>query len=283
MTPVRSRRVGPVGRGPTAGVTGPSSRAGRGGAAERRWRLVRADRDAVPPSVRRFMQRARRRRLRALLPWAIVSGGLALVGVGVWLVYGTALFGIREVRVTGGELLTPAEIRAAAGVPDGISLARVDVDAVRDRVAALPPVARVTVTRDWPHTLHIQVVERRPEAVVPQSGRYAVIDATGVVFQTVSKRPADLPVLRVATPGPEDSATRAGLEVLAALTTELRGQLVEIEVAGPARITVKLRGGRSVVWGDSSDNETKARVATALLPQPGKTIDVSAPDVVTIR
>lgn len=283
MTPVHSRPAGPGGRGPAAGATGPAGRAGRGVTGARRWRLVRAGRDAVPPSVRRFMQRARRRRLRAALPWAVVGGCLALAALVLWLVYSSALFGIREIRVTGGELLTAEQIRAAADVPEGISLARVDVDAVRERVAALPPVARVTVTRDWPHTLHVQVVERRPAAVVPQNGQFAVVDATGVVFRTVAKRPADVPVLRVATPGPDDLATRSGLEVLASLTTELRGQLVEIEVAGPARITVKLRGGRSVVWGDSSDNEIKARVATALLPQPGKTIDVSAPDVVTIR
>ena len=39
-------------------------RAGGGG---RNWRLVRADTDAVPSSVRRFMARARQRRLRAAL------------------------------------------------------------------------------------------------------------------------------------------------------------------------------------------------------------------------
>lgn len=229
------------------------------------------------------MRRARQRRLRAALPWAFVGGGLALAGLIAWILLGSGLFGVREVRVTGGELLTPAQIRDAAAVPEGISLFRVDLAAVGDRVAALPPVARVTVTRDWPRTLHVEVVERQPVAVVPRGDRFAVIDDAGVVFRDLPKRPAELPLVRVAEPGPNDPDTRSALEVLAALTTELRGQLAEVEVGGPARITVKLRGERTVVWGDSSDNETKARVASALLSRPGKTIDVSAPEVVTIR
>jgi hypothetical protein len=39
------------------------------------------------------------------------------------------------------------------------------------------------------------------------------------------------------------------------------------------------------VWGDSTENAAKVRVATMLLAAPGeaKTIDVSAPSVVSIR
>ena len=46
---------------------------------------------------------------------------------------------------------------------------------------------------------------------------------------------------------------------------------------------VVLRDDRVVVWGDASRSETKAQVATGLLDREGGTIDVSAPDVVTIR
>jgi cell division protein FtsQ len=44
-----------------------------------------------------------------------------------------------------------------------------------------------------------------------------------------------------------------------------------------------LRGEREVIWGDATESATKAKVATALLPREATTIDVSAPDVVTIR
>src|SRR3954447_1206128 len=95
----------------------------------RNWRWVRAYTDAVPPSVRRFMARARQRRLRAALPWVIAAGVLAFAGVLVWTVYGTAVLGVRQVRVVGAEVTTPFEVRAAAGIADRTPLARVDTDA----------------------------------------------------------------------------------------------------------------------------------------------------------
>jgi len=51
----------------------------------------------------------------------------------------------------------------------------------------------------------------------------------------------------------------------------------------PARVRLELSDGRTIIWGDSSENEAKARVALVLLARPGKTIDVSAPELVTIR
>ncbi|MFK3982123.1 cell division protein FtsQ/DivIB [Micromonospora sp. NPDC050397] len=245
--------------------------------------MVRANSDAVPPSARRFMRRARQRRLRAAMPWAVAAGVLVVAGLVTWVVYGTSLFGVAEVRVTGATLTTPEQVRQAAGVRAGLPLARVDLDRVRDRVGELAPVERASVSRHWPGALLIEVVERTPAAVVPQGGQFAVVDRSGVVFQTLAQRPAGLPLVRVAHPGRQDAATGAALEVVAVLTPQLRERLVEVAVEGPARIVVKLREGRTVVWGDATRSADKAAVASALLAQDSDTIDVSAPDVATIR
>jgi cell division protein FtsQ len=256
------------------------SRPGSGG---RNWRLVRADTDAVPPSVRRFMARARQRRLRAALPWAAGAGVLAVVGLLVWVVYGTAVLGVRDVRVVGAESVDPAAVRVAASVPLEVPLARVDLDEVRDRIQAIPPVDRAVVSRDWPGTLVVEVVERTPVAAVPVGRQFVLVDDEGVAYRTVTRSPAGLPLARLARPGPDDVNTRAALTVLSALTKELREQLVAVSVEAPARIRLELRGDRTVVWGDDTASETKAKVSTALLAREGDTIDVSAPSVVTIR
>ena len=249
----------------------------------RNWRLVRADTDAVPSSARRFMARARQRRVRAALPWAVAAGVLLLVGGLVWVVTGTSVLGVRQVEVVGAQLLTPLEVQQAAAVPDRQPLARVDLDGVRSRVRALPPVDRVVVRRSWPSTLVVEVVERTPVAAVPQQGQFSVIDRAGVPFRVVKEQPEDLPLVRVDLPGPSDVNTRSALTVLAALSEELREQVVAISVATPAQIRLQLRKDRTVVWGDDTRSETKSQVATALLKQKGQEIDVSAPTVVTIR
>ncbi|MFF5172095.1 cell division protein FtsQ/DivIB [Micromonospora sp. NPDC000089] len=266
-------------RGRTAGADGGAPRRGP----VRRWQLVRAGSDAVPPSTRRFMARARRRRMRAALPWAVAAGVLALAGLVAWTLLGTGLFGVREVRVVGARLVTPVEVRDAAAVPDGIPLARVDLAATARRIDALAPVERATVTRDWPGALVVTVVERTGVAVVPRDGQFLVLDRTGVAFRAVPRAPDGLPVVRVVAPGPEDPGTLAALQVLAALTPQLRAELTEVTVDGLARISLALRGDRTVVWGDATRGTDKARVATALLGRDAATIDVSAPDVVTFR
>ncbi|GIF76909.1 cell division protein FtsQ/DivIB [Asanoa siamensis] len=249
----------------------------------RRWTLVRAGSDAVPSSVRRFMQRARRRRVRAALPWAAALAVLVLLGLPVWLVLGTGLLGVRTVAVDGTSLVTPDEVRTAAAVPAGDPLARVDLAAVAARVGTLAPVEKATVTRDWPNGLRIEVVERSPEAVATAGKRFVVVDRFGVAFQDLRRRPAHLPLVRITDPRGNVDGVRGAVEVIASLTPALRRQLVEVGVSGPARITLKLTGGRTVVWGDASRSAAKATVTAGLLQRDGKTIDVSDPEVVTIR
>ncbi|WP_200209736.1 cell division protein FtsQ/DivIB [Micromonospora coerulea] len=268
--------------GPARGRTPGPDGTGRRGPA-RRWQLVRANTDAVPPSTRRFMARARQRRMRAALPWAVVAGVLGLAGLLAWTVLGTGLFGVREVRVVGAKLVTPVEVREAVAVRDDEPLARVDLAAAARRVGALAPVERASVSRDWPGTLVIRVVERTAVAAVPQGEQFAVIDRAGVVFRTVPRAPDGLPLVRVGRPAPDDPGTRAGLAVLAALSPRLRAELVSVDVAGLARITLRLRDDRTVVWGDATRGADKSRVATALLGRKADTIDVSAPDVVTFQ
>src|SRR5512138_337164 len=94
----------------------------------RNWRLVRANTDAVPSSARRFMARARQRRLRAVLPWAVTGGVLLVAGALTWLVYGTSVLGVRQVKVVGVQLIAPLQVEQAAAVPRNEPLARIDLD-----------------------------------------------------------------------------------------------------------------------------------------------------------
>jgi cell division protein FtsQ len=249
----------------------------------RNWRLVRADTDAVPPSVRRFMARARQRRLRAALPWAVTLGVVLVAGGLLWMVYGTSVLGVRSVEIVGTDVLTHEQVEQAARVRMSEPLARVDLDVVRARVETLPAVDRAIVSRGWPSTVEIQVIERTPVAAVPMGEQFSLIDDEGVAYRTVARKPKGLPLAELATPAPGDVNTKAALTVLGSLTDELRAQLVSISVPAPAQVSLGLRKDRTVVWGDDTQSPTKAQIATVLLKREGDTIDVSAPTVVTIR
>jgi cell division protein FtsQ len=252
------------------------------GRVQRRWRLVRARSEAVPASLRRMYQRVPRPPARSATPWIIVAVSAVLVAVLGWVFLGTAVFGVRRVEVTGSTIASADEVRSMAAVAPGTPLARVDTGAVAERVRTLAPVADVSVVRAWPDTLIIAITERVPIAAVAADGAYQILDAEGVVFRTAAARPGDLVLIRVAAPGPTDPATRAVLRVIGSLTPELRSQLRLAAAESAISIRLELRGDRVIIWGDAEQNETKALVATSLLAQPGRTIDVSAPEVVTV-
>jgi cell division protein FtsQ len=252
---------------------------GRGG---RRWRLVRASEDAVPSSLRRFHQRIRRRRRQALTPWLVLLAVVGLAGAAGWTVFRTSVFGVREVVVTGTDVVTPTQVRAAAKVVLGTPLATVDVGGIRGRVSALAPVRTATVRRQWPSTLVINVVERVAVAAVPAGERFRLIDDQGVVFRTVRSRPDGLPRVKLDKPGPDDPTTQAALRVLGALTPTLRERLTTLVGESPTRLRLELTGDKTVIWGDAEESDKKATVATALLDRTGTVIDVSAPEVVTV-
>jgi cell division protein FtsQ len=236
-----------------------------------------------PDSARRFSGRARDRRRQAAAPWlvgALVAAILAMIG---WVVFGTGLLGVARIEVTGTQVLRPDQVRAAAQVTSGTPLARLDLDAVADRVERLSPVKTAAVSREWPSTLIIAITERTPVAAVPLGKVYALLDATGVAYFQVTGKPAKLPLVKLAQPGPGDLTTRSALEVLAALTPQLRSRLVSLVADSPTRIRLELAGAKVIIWGDSANSATKAAAATALLDEPQHTIDVSAGDVVTMR
>src|SRR3954447_1072508 len=109
---------------------------------------------------RRF---ARRQWARRWLAWKYVVAAVVLVllvGVGVWLVYFSALLSVKGVEVDGLHQLGAQEVRAAAAVPRGEPLATVDLNRVRSRVEALAPVRSADVTREWPDKVRIDVRER---------------------------------------------------------------------------------------------------------------------------
>ena len=121
------------------------------------------------------------------------------------------MLGVNSVQVDGVTSLPADQVRETAGIEPGTPLLRVDVDAARARIARLPQVASVEVTRGWPHTVVVTVVERVPVAVVGPPGQRTLVDAHGVLFDTVTGAPpAGVVPLDVASPGPGDAATMAG-------------------------------------------------------------------------
>jgi cell division protein FtsQ len=241
----------------------------------------------VTPLPSRRRRRAASRRRRPIQAAVAVLGVAALA----WVLWGSPLLAVRTVQVDGVTTLPADQVRETAGLAEGTPLLRVDVSAAQERVAQLPQVDSVEVTRGWPSTVVITVVERTPIAVVGPPGRRSLVDARGVLFDTITgDAPDGVVPLDVADPGPEDPPTMAAIGALTALPADVRDQIDSAAATSAEDISLTLDDGTVVRWGTSEETEKKAAALTAVLEQiaadaiePAGTIDVSTPDAVVLR
>ena len=251
-----------------------------------RTRAPRRPTEVSPlPNRRRPRTRSPRRRVaRALL-------GAVLLALALWFVWAGPLLAVSTVQVDGVSTLPAEQVREAAGIADGTPLLQVDVDAAEARVAALPQIASVEVTRGWPQSVVITVVERVPVAVIGEPGRRTLVDAEGVLFDSVTGDPPDgVVALVVDDPGPGDPSTMAALTAIRALPRDLLGQVAGVAAPSPDAISMALVDGTVVEWGTAEQSPAKAGALAALVDQiasgalePAATIDVTVPEAVVLR
>jgi len=158
-----------------------------------------------------------RRRLRILVTCSVAAVIVCLLVGSLW----TPIFKVRHVRVNLGPAPTgpavPAtvslnaqQVIAAAGLAKRRLMIDVDGAAVARRLDGVPVLGDARVSIDWPGTVRVSVVERRPVATAAapaQQGsppRWALVDATGRVLSVTSTPVAGLPVIygSGALPGP---------------------------------------------------------------------------------
>jgi cell division protein FtsQ len=235
--------------------------------------------EGKPPEQAKRPARGLIRGLKALLWSALVS--VIAVGLGL-LLYFTPIMAARSTVIIGLNTIPQEEILQAAAVVPDTPLLQIDTDAVAERVATIRRVASARVQREYPSTLRITIVERVPVVVKDYPDGPHLFDRDGVDFATDTP-PLGLPYLDADNPGPTDAPTKAALQVLLALRPEVAGQVGRIAAPSVASITLTLIDGREVIWGTTDRTEEKALKLGALLTQPGRTYDVSSPDLPTVK
>lgn len=221
-------------------------------------------------------------RRRTAITLGILGLVVVLAATAGWLVYFSSVFAVQQVAVSGTRELSPAQIRDAAQVPIGAPLVRQDLTVFAQRTAQLPGVSQVQVTRDWPGTVAIAVVERQPLLAVPQPQGYAIIDSHGVAYAVRGSIPKGVLPADV---NPDDAALLTEVGVVAsALPASLKAKVTKVAAIDRDDITLQLESGLVVSWGSAEQSPLKAEVTAALLKRkPQIRIDVSSPHNPAVR
>jgi cell division protein FtsQ len=238
------------------------------------------------------VRRAERRRRRRLLALAVSI--VVLAGVAVGVLY-SPLFNVDHLDIEGVRHLDPAAVAKASGLKVGQQLIDLDTSVAQRKLAGLPWVRRVTVTRRWPDTVEVRIGERQAVAVVVLAGgQQLVVTADGVVAGPAGPLDALLhqvvvdPAVHIAVGRPLPNAVAGGIEMVGALPQTIASKAQGSTVKANGDVVVALAAGASLVLGSGDDVEQKFIAAQSLLGGSVvlsclRTADVSVPSAPVIQ
>lgn len=226
---------------------------------------------------RRVAEDRARSNVTRLIRFLVVLAPLAAL---VWFIQSPFL-SVAEIQVNGANQVDVGSVLATHGVVEGRAMISLDLSAPERVLAANPWVSEVSLSRDWPRTVRVEVVERTPAVNGRFSNGWSLLAADAVILERVDAPRADLPSAEfdgVAARDATDSLEVAGaVEFLSTLPTSLgRGALVRRGTDGLEGIVA----GFTVRLGGPFEMSSKAAVTAALIEtelEEGSILTVVAP------
>ncbi|HET9335058.1 MAG TPA: cell division protein FtsQ/DivIB [Sphingomicrobium sp.] len=180
----------------------------------------------------------------------------AKVGLAAGEAVGDAGFRVKSIDVRGIRRMDPRPVYELAADQKTTAMPLLDVTSIRQQLLEYGWVKDARVSRRFPDTLVIDIVERQPAALWQDEDRLTLIDAEGVVLDRVPvSRMPDLPLLI----GKGANEHAVALDQLLGKAPALKPQLVSATWVGERRWNLSLQTGETIML---PEGETAA--ATAL-------------------
>lgn len=239
---------------------------------------------------------------------ARMTAGVALAGLCVWGAtegYGEAArrgyLNIEKAIITGARTLTTQDVMELAGEPLGKNIMEFDLAAAGRALEAHPLIRNVTVKREFPSAVRLEINERFPVAAV-DAGEAWLVDEDGVMLRPAEPGELDrLPLLTGAFDG--NGAPEPGRRVKARAVRDAvyavkrldgyrlfgRHSVQSVDVSKPDRLAVRFSGAAPVLItprGEWTDEAARLRTVDYILRGQEETveyIDVSFENKVVVR
>ena len=239
----------------------------------RGWRISRrrmkspGPRPNMPTHASRSRRSSWHRTLRATTTFVLCLGLLMLAGWTVMVVYQAARprivgwFVLKNVLVNGNNQVTRAEVLEHLKLLPVENLWSVNPKRLAARLQAHPWIKRATISRAFPHTLVVEVVERHGAAILRSSTMTVLLDEEGYPLSILGElHEPQLPVLVGLNPklllnGDQGSirAAQKGVELANVLAGTFEGR-PEIDVTNRDNLVALLHGVR-LQFGSSAFDE----------------------------
>lgn len=200
----------------------------------------------------------------AVLAWVVAAmAGLPAMAVQqIATVASDAGFEVRRVDVRGVENLNELKIYERVLAERDRAMPLVDIHALREELLAIPWIKDARVSRQLPDTLVIDVVERKPHAVLRKPGRLVLIDAEGHELEPISAQRAKD---RLIVAGPGAGKQMEALGRLLDAAPAIKPQVREAQWIGNRRWNLTFRTGQVLALPEGEKKSADALVAFARL------------------
>lgn len=227
--------------------------------------------------------------LAVVLAWMVASfaGVPAMAQQQLAAISHDAGFEVRRVNVSGTKNLNELKVYQLALADNHRAMPLVDIHALREKLLTLSWVEDARVSRQLPDTLAIDIVERKPAAVLRKPDRLVLIDATGHELQAVSEARAKG---KLVVSGPGAGKQVEALNVLLGAAPAMKPQVTEAEWVGNRRWNLTFKTGQVLALPEGEQQSTKALMTFArldgvnrLLGGKALAFDMRAPDRIYFR
>ena len=224
-----------------------------------------------------------------------VSIIILLLVIGLYGFFHSPFFVVQSIRASGSSY-TVEKLANVAGIEEGTSLLRLNVDLASQRLEEEPIISRAIVRRHLPGTVYIEVEERTPRGMVPAGSEFWGVAADGTVLGRVDIAGVNLPVIT----GADASLLAIGRKnlgelviatsILGGLPAGIRDQISEVNVEERDGLRLVSRDLVEFYLGGPGQILEKLQVVAAFLPRLGSTpspahmlVDVSNPNRPVVR
>jgi cell division protein FtsQ len=169
---------------------------------------------------------------------------------------------VNKVEVRGVRNLNELKIYERVDSAMGRPMPEVDIDRIREDLIQLSWIEDARVSRQLPDRLIIDIVERKPHAVLRKPDRLVLIDATGHELEPISAQRAKG---RLVVFGPGAGKQVEGLTRLLGAAPALKPQVAEAEWVGNRRWNVAFKTGQILALPEGEKDSANALMTFARL------------------
>lgn len=250
--------------------------------------ITKENKDGKVVKLKNYKRRAKINKLKRKL--LLITFLLIILSI---ILCFTPILQIRKINCTGNNLISTEDIVAASKIKLGDNMIRTSKSDAIDNINNIAYIKSVSITKKFPSTIEIQVVECKVNSYIETNKKYIYLDDEGKVLEISSNKPEGVPLLKTGKIKSHnvneviEFENQNQISVYKTLISYLKNSmfantLTNINISSISKCSFTINDQFTVELGDTNNLDYKINLATEVYNSPETinkgTIDVSNPN-----